>query len=120
MPDVPALLEFTGRCPGRLRGLDLVERAPHVGPVTYRVEDEEFGLRPEVGGVGNARRLQVSLGALGDCPGIAVVALHRRRLDDIAAKLQGGLLHEGIDDRAGGIGHQDHVRLVDPLPAGDR
>src|SRR5258708_32455970 len=51
---------------------------------------------------------------------IASVTLHGHRLDDIAAQNEGGLLVERIDDRSRRLGHQNHVRLVDALPSGDR
>jgi hypothetical protein len=31
----------------------------------------------------------------------------------------GRLFEEGVDERRRGVGHQDHVRLVDALPSGD-
>lgn len=42
------------------------------------------------------------------------------RIDHVARQDQGGLFEEGVDVRRVGIGHQQHVRCFDTLPAGDR
>ena len=64
--------------------------------------------------------LEVGLGALGERARVALVALHVRRLDDVAAQVERGLLEERVDDRRRRIRHQDHVGLLDALPTGDR
>ena len=84
------------------------------------VENEEFVLRAEQRRVGNSRGLEVGLGALGERARIALVALHGHRLDDVATQADRGLLVERIDHGGRGIGHENHVGLVDALPAGDR
>jgi hypothetical protein len=84
------------------------------------VEDEELGLRAEEGGIADAGGLEVFLGALGDGARIALVALHGHGLDDVAAQDHGGVVREGVQDRRAVVRHQDHVGLVDALPAGDR
>jgi hypothetical protein len=88
--------------------------------VTEAVEDEELVFRPEKCLVGDPGRLEVCLGALGERARIALVALHRRRLDDVAAQVERGLLEERVEDRGRRVRHQDHVGLLDALPAGDR
>ncbi len=59
------------------------------------------------------------LGALGERARIALIALHGHRFDDIATQVDRGLFIEGVDHRGRRIRHQDHVRLIDALPAGD-
>jgi len=86
----------------------------------HAVENEEFVLGPEQRAVGDAGGLEVSLGAPAERARIALVALHGRRLDHIAADVDGGVGKEGIEHRRAGVGQQDHVRLVDALPAADR
>src|SRR5690606_2310064 len=63
---------------------------------------------------------EVGLGALGDAARVARVRLHRRRLEDVAGQVEGGVGIERVQVCGGRIGQQDHVRLVDALPAGDR
>ena len=53
----------------------------------HAVEDEEFGLGAEEGGVAHAGGLQVGLGALGDRARVAVVALAVGRLDHVALRM---------------------------------
>ena len=115
-----AVRVFLGGVPRTLHRVDLVERAAHLVAVAHPVEDEELVLGTEQRGVGDAGRLQVRLGALGERARVALVALHGGRLDDVAADVDRGLFEERVDDRGAGFGHEDHVRLVDALPAGDR
>jgi hypothetical protein len=88
--------------------------------VTHVVEDEEFVFGAPQRGIGDAGRLQVGLGALRERARVALIALHRRRLDDVATQVQRRLLEERIDDGGARIRHEDHVGLLDALPAGDR
>jgi hypothetical protein len=94
--------------------------AAHVDVPAHRIEDEELELGAEEGGVGDAGGLEVGLGAVRERARVARVALHRGRLDDVAAQDDGRLLEERVDDGRRGVRHQDHVGLVDALPAGDR
>ena len=50
---VAALVLFPGG-PGRFLGFDLAERTRHVHLPCHRVEDEELGLGPEIGGIAQA------------------------------------------------------------------
>jgi hypothetical protein len=93
--------------------------AGHVDLPLHGVEDEEFRLRAEVGGIAQAGRFQVGFGALGDRARVAVVALAIRRFDHVALHEQRGLFHERVDVRGVRIRHQDHVRCFDALPAGN-
>src|SRR5690606_2059417 len=62
---------------------------------------------------------QVSLGALCDTARIAVVAFARNRVEDVAENYQRGLCKERIDMDGLRIRHENHVGLVDGLPASD-
>jgi hypothetical protein len=118
VPDV-AVLEGVLGYPGRLLGVDRIAGAGHVGMPLDVVKDEELGLRSEERRVTDARGLEVLLGAQGHGARIALVALHRGRLDDVAAQDHGRVVGERVQHRGAVIGHEDHVRLVDALPAGD-
>ena len=115
-----AVLVVLARVPGSILRVDVDVAAPRAGVRTDRVEDEEFVFRTEVRRVGDAGRLQVGHAALGDRARITLVTLHGCRLDHVAAQHQRGFLEERVDERGTRIRHQDHVRLVDALPAGDR
>jgi hypothetical protein len=84
------------------------------------VEHEELVLRAPDRGIGDAGGLEVGLGALGQRTRAALIALHGRGLDDVATQVERGLLEERVEDCGRGIRHQDHVGLLDALPAGDR
>jgi hypothetical protein len=116
---VPVGVDLLG-VPVGLFGVDLVERPAHVRAVTDVIEYEELVLRAEIGHVANAGGLQIGLGALSDGTRIAAVTLHGIRLDDVADQNQRGVIKERIQHRRIGIRHQDHVRLVNALPALDR
>ncbi len=66
------------------------------------------------------RRLEIRLGALGERARVAVVALAVGRLDHVAGDVERRLVGERIDARGIRIGHEQHVRGLDALPAGDR
>ena len=119
MPEVAAL-DRAARVPCALQRVRLVEAAVHRAAVADAVEDEELVLGAPHRGVGDARGLEVGLGALGERARVALIALHVRGLDDVATQVERGLLEERVDDRGGRIRHQDHVGLLDALPAGDR
>ncbi len=84
------------------------------------VQDEELALRPHVGGVGDARLGQIRLRAAGDDAWVARVALAGDRVGDLADQRERGRLGERVEDRARRVGHEQHVRLRDALPASDR
>ena len=52
--------------------------------------------------------------------GSRCVRLARHRVGDLADQRERGRLGERVEDRARRIGHQQHVRLRDALPAADR
>ena len=103
--------------PGAFFGEDLVVGAGHVHLPLDGVEDEEFGLGAEEGGVADAGGLQVGLGAVGDGTRVTVVALAVGRVDHVAGQDQGGLVEERVDVGGVGVRHQQHVGGLDTLPA---
>jgi len=115
-----AALELLVRAPGRLLRGDADVAAVHADVPVHLVEDEELGLGPEVGGVADAAGLQVGLGALGERARVAIVGLAVPGLEHVAAQDQRRFLEERVDVGRVGIGHQQHVRRLDALPAGDR
>eukprot|EP00042_Codosiga_hollandica_P061003 m.922406 g.922406 ORF g.922406 m.922406 type:complete len:463 (+) comp98226_c0_seq1:811-2199(+) len=115
-----AVLVFLGRVPGAFFGLDLEERAGHFIAPAHAVEDEELRLRTEESGVAQAGGLEISLGALGQRTRIALVGLAVGGVDHVAGQDQRRLFEEGVDVGGVGIGHEQHVRGFDALPAGDR
>jgi hypothetical protein len=115
-----AALVFTGGIPGAFHRVDRIEAAVHIVAVAHAVEDEEFVLGAEERVIGDAGGPEIGLCALGKRARVTLVALHGRRLDHVAANIDRGLFEERIDDRGRRLGHEDHVRLVDTLPSGDR
>ena len=115
-----AVLVFLAGVPGGFFGFDLHEAARHVDLPAHAVEDEELGLGAEVGGVAQAGRLHVGLGALGQRARVAFVGLAVGGVDDVAGQDQRRLFEERVDVGGVGVGHQRHVRGFDALPAGDR
>ena len=90
----------------------------HTGLVFHFVKDEEFVLRTEKGGVGDAGGFEVGFGAAGKRARVARVALHGVRLDDVAGEDEGFVRVEGVNVSGGRVGHEDHVGVVDAFPAG--
>jgi hypothetical protein len=111
---------FDSRRPGRFFRLDAHGAAGHVDVPRHRVEDEELGLRTEVGDVTDAGRLEVGLGAFRERTRVAVIALARRRFDHVAGDDQRVLFAERIHAGRVRIGQQQHVGRFDALPAADR
>ena len=105
--------------PAALDRVDLVE--PEVRPTVeaHVVEDEELRLGAEVGSVGETRRLDVGLRGPGDAARVAAVALTRDRVDDVARHDERLVLEVRVDEGSAGLGHDQHVRLVDHLPTAD-
>ena len=116
---VAAFHVFAGR-PRRLGRLHAHRSAGHVDAPFHRIKYEKFRLRSEESGVADARRLQVSLGALGDRTRVAVVALAVGRFDHVAGQDQRRFIGERIHARAARVGHQQHVGGLDAFPAGNR
>ena len=63
---------------------------------------------------------QVVLRLLGDVAGVAGVRLTRDGVAHEAVDVQGLVLAERVDDSGVGVGHEEHVRLLDLLEAPDR
>ncbi len=117
---VVAALVIRRGVPRTLHGVDQVRAAVHLVAVFDAVENEELIFGTEQRVVGDAGRLQIGFGALAERAGIALVALHGGRLDHVAADVDRRLFEEGIEDRRARVERQDHVGLVDALPARDR
>ena len=115
-----ALGVFGAGVPGAFLAVDIVEGLVHADVEADIVEDEELGFRTEIGGVANARGIDIGLGGLGDGARAARIVLARQRLDHVTDQDQRGLGEEGIDHRRVQVRLQHHVGLVDGLPAGDR
>ncbi len=106
--------------PVAFRRVDLVPGFVRAARVRHLVEDEELALRADEARVGDTRGAQVLLGALREPPRILVVRLVRRRLRDLAEQRERRHLGERIEERRRRVGHEDHVALLDALPAADR
>ncbi len=89
-------------------------------PILHAIEDEELRLRPEICRVADAGRPQVRLRLLRRGSRIARIGLAGRGLDNVAEYDQARLRGERVHHRRLGVQPQDHVALVDRLPAGDR
>ena len=89
------------------------------GAPAHAVEDEEFWLWSEEGGVAQAGRFQVGFGALGDGAGIALVSLAVSGLDHVAGHDQRRFFKERINVGRAGVRDQLHVRGFNALPARD-
>ena len=106
--------------PEALARVDRVVRGVRAEVVADLVEDEELTLGADEARVGDPGRAEVLLGALRDLARVARVPLLRDRVDDLADERERRRLGGRIEDRGSRIGHQQHVRLGDPLPAADR
>ena len=108
------------RVPVPFDRVHLVEGVALVLGVAHVVEDEELGLGPEVTRVGEPGGAEVRLGLAGHVAGVTRVGLERHRVAHEAVDVEGAVLAEGVDDRRVGVGHEEHVRLLDLLEAPDR
>ena len=84
-----------------------------------RIEDVELKLRTPERGRGDTALGQVPLGLAGDVARVAAVRLAAPRLDDVAGQDHRRDVECRVDIGRGGVGHQQHVRLVDVLEAAD-
>ena len=83
------------------------------------VEDEELGFGADEAGVGDAGALQIVDRLAGDVARIARVVFARDRVLHVADDAERGDHGERIDERRIGLRQQQHVALVDRLPAAD-
>ena len=83
------------------------------------VEDEELGFGADEAGVGHAGALQVVDRLAGDVARIARVVFARDRVLHVADHAERGDHGERIDERGVGLRQEEHVALVDRLPAAD-
>ena len=100
--------------------VEAVAAIVRIGREAHVVEDEEFGFRTEIGLIAKAGLLQVSLGLAGDAARVALIALVRVGLKNVAEDCQGRLREERVHMGRLRIGHQRHVAFVDGFPAGNR
>ena len=119
VPHVAAFVIFTRR-PRRFAGFHAHGGTGHVDIPGHRVKHEEFGFRSEISRIADAGGLEISLGALGNRARVAVIAFAVRGLHHVAGQYQRSLVGKRVHARAAGIRHQQHVRGLDALPAGDR
>ncbi len=91
-----------------------------VGTKANVVEQEELWLWPEQNGVCDAGGAQVLFSAFSDGARVAIVALQRAWLKDIATDNQGRLFEERVNNSGRGVRHQYHVGFVDAFPATNR
>ncbi len=91
----------------------------HVGMPGHGIENEEFGLGTEVGGVADAGGLEIGFCAARNGTRVAVIAFAVGRLDDVAGQHQGGLVEERVHEGGVRIGFQQHVGSLDAFPAGN-
>jgi hypothetical protein len=115
-----AALEALARGPVTLLGLDLVEGRVRLLVEGDVVEHVELGLRTEVARVRHPARDQVLLSLDRDVARVPRVGLAGDRVQDRADDRDRRRLVERVEDRRRGIGHEQHVRLVDLLEAPDR
>ncbi len=108
------------RVPRALDRVDEVVGGELVLVEADRVEDVELALRTPVRALRDAAAPQVRLGLAGDVARVAGVGLAGHRVADKAVEDQRGVLRERVEDRGGGVGEQEHVRLLDLLEATDR
>ena len=108
---------FGGGVPCTFDVVDSHVGARNRGTEADVIEQEEFWLWPEQNGVCDAGRTQVLFSAFRDRTWVAVVALQRAWLEDVATDDQGWFFEERINDRSGRVWHQNHVGFVNAFPA---
>ena len=116
--NVVAIEIFAGN-PGSFFRVDVVHRTLHVYVPLHGVKHEELRLRAEQGAVGDAGGLEIFLGTACNGARVTLVALHGRRLYDVAGDVHGGFFSERIEYGSLVVRHQDHVGFVDAFPARD-
>ncbi len=107
------------RVPVALRRVHRVVRPVRRELVVHLVEDEELALGAEVGGVGDARGPEMGLGTAGDAARVPRIRLLRDGIRDLADERQRRRLGSRVEDGARRIRHEQHVRVLDGLPATD-
>ncbi len=115
-----ASFEVAVGIPGSLLREDFEHGTGDVGLELHFVKNEELRLGANKYSVTNAGGLQILFATLGDAAWVALIALHGRRLDDVANQNQGRLFGEGVHNRGAVIGHEDHVGSFDTFPPGNR
>ena len=83
------------------------------------VEDEELGFGADEAGVGDARALEVVHRFASDVARVARVVFAGDRILHVADDAERGDRGERVDERRIGLRQEEHVALVDRLPAAD-
>ena len=79
------------------------------------VEEEEFGFGAEVSGIGDAGAFEVSRRFGDDAARIARINFFGARVENRSENAERWRVVSRIHERGCGIGHQQHIRLVDGL-----
>ena len=116
---VSAVLHATGVPSSRL-GVDVVVGGVGGGVEADVIKDIELGLGGEEGGFRDAGGNQVCLGLAGDVARVAGVGFLREGVVDEEVDVEGPRPAERIDESAGRVREQRHVRFVDLLETSDR
>merc|ERR1719499_2623724 len=117
---VSACLRATG-VPVRFSAVDGKVGLSHALAITNIVEKEELSFRSHPGVVANSRIPQAILHLSQDISGIASVRhVVLGSVNNIALEGNSRSLNEGVHNSTGGVRKDNHVRLVDWLPASDR
>ena len=115
-----AAFELGARVPGCFVFVNLVEGVVGFSAPTHAVKNEKFWLGAEECGITNTGGLEVGFRALGNGAGITVIGLAVAGLHHVTGDDDGGFFEEGVDVGGVGIGHEQHVRSFNALPARDR
>ena len=101
-----ATFNLLARTPCGFLGMDLEVAAGHIDAPLNGVENEEFRLRPEIGGITDTGGFQIGFGTLGNRAWIAVVTTAISRIYHVASNYNGGFIEEWIDVGRRGIRHE--------------
>ena len=111
---------FPAGVPDAFNRIDVIIALVRVLVETNFVKNEEFRLRPEIRHFAEPAGLDIGFGLLGDAARVARVGLTRDRVHDIAEQAERRAFVERVHDRRAGVGHDQHVRGVNRLPATNR
>ena len=111
---------FPAGVPDAFNRIDVIIAFVRILVETDFVKDEEFRLRPEIRHFAEPAGLDVGFGLLGDAARVARVRLSGDRIHDIAEQAERRPFVERVHNRCAGVGHDQHVRGVNRLPAANR
>ena len=113
---IAEIVRFPSRIPAALFGVDVIKPVLLALIESDIVEDEELRFGAKVRCLGDAGGSQIHFGLACDVTGIAIIALLRDRIDDVANHHQGWHLGKWIKKMELGVRLQQHVALVNPRP----